>query len=89
MNITRHNVDQLVDAGQVEVAMKNGRWWKVRRNGKTQRWKKDAERIRIPFKCGFYVYGSITETNFKADGTLNKEQFRIKEAVNETTSVEN
>ncbi len=79
MHISRHNVDQLLDAGQIEVAMRNGNWWKIRRNGKTQKWKKDADRIRIPFKAGLKVYGSITETDFKFDGTLDKEQFRIKE----------
>lgn len=33
------------------------RW---RRNGRTQRWKRDPERFRIPVKFGFYDYGQIT-----------------------------
>lgn len=80
MLITRHNVDQMLDAGQIEVAMRNGKWWKIRRNGKTQKWKKDPDRIRIPFKAGMYSYGAITESDFKFDGTLNPELFRLKEA---------
>lgn len=79
MNITRHNIDQLLDAGHIEVAMKNGNWWKIRRNGKTQTWKRDAARVRIPFKAGMYACGGITETDFKFDGTLDPEQFRLKE----------
>lgn len=79
MHITRHNIDQLLDAGQIEVAIKTGKWWRIRRNGKTQTRKKDAERIRIPFKAGMYLYGVITESDFKFDGTLRTDCFRIKE----------
>lgn len=78
MNITRHNVDQLLDAGKIEIAMRNGNWWKIRRNGKTQKWKKDADRIRIPYKAGLKVYGAISEDDFKFDGTLDPALFRLK-----------
>ena len=63
--ITRDNVDSLLDAGQIEIAMRNGRWWRIRRNGKTQTWKRDANRIRIPFKMGLYGHGAITEADFE------------------------
>lgn len=33
------------------------RW---RRNGKTQRWKREPERFRIPIKFGLYDYSEIT-----------------------------
>ena len=36
---------------------------KVRRNGKTQTWKRDADRFRIPIKHGLYSYGEITQDN--------------------------
>lgn len=78
MLITRHNIDQLIDAGQIEVAMQSGKWWKIRRNGRTKRWVNDPVRIKIPFKMGMYAFGSITETDFKADGTLDPEMFRLK-----------
>lgn len=32
-----------------------------RRNGATQRWKRDPERFRIPIKYGLRAYSSITE----------------------------
>ncbi len=62
--ITMDNVDDLLDAGHIEVAMRNGNWWRIRRNGATKRWKRDASRIRIPYKAGLYIYGAITETDF-------------------------
>ena len=36
-----------------------------RRNGKTQLWKRSAERFRVPVKCGLYTYGEITHDNAK------------------------
>jgi len=32
-----------------------------RRNGKTQRWKRDTLRFRIPVKHGMYFYDQITQ----------------------------
>jgi len=60
--ITRHNVDELLDSGRLEIAMKLGvttRWWQLRRNGATRRWKSDPERVRVPVKAGIYVYSVI------------------------------
>ena len=68
--ITRNNVDSLLDAGMIEVRMSRDlsdgspRYWRIRRNGKTQTWKRDANRVRIPYKYGMYGYGVITETDF-------------------------
>jgi hypothetical protein len=64
VEITKQNIDALLDAGLVEVHMKNGNWWKIRRNGQTKRWKRDTNRIKVPFKMGLYGYGAITETDF-------------------------
>lgn len=76
--ITRANVDALLDAGLIECAMTNGKWLTIRRNGATKRWKKDANRIYIPFKVGFRGYGQITETDFigNCPGALNPSHFR-------------
>lgn len=65
--ITRSNVDALLDAGSIEAAMRNGNWWRIRRNGKTRTWKRDANRIEIPFKMGMYGYGTITQADFIAE----------------------
>lgn len=69
--ITRDNIDALLDSGQLEVQMSSGRWWQIRRNGATKRWKRDARRIYIPFKAGIHTYGAITESDFNgAVGSL-------------------
>lgn len=76
--ITRANVEALLDGGKIEAAMSNGRWWEIRRNGATKRWKKDPSRIRIPFKAGLRVTSQITESDFRPDGTLRPDWFRVK-----------
>lgn len=90
--ITRENVDDLLDRRMLEVHIRNGNWWEMRRNGATKRWKRDPRRIYIPFKYGFEFYGNLTEADFgipngensfpqsKLDGTgkLNSLYFRIK-----------
>lgn len=75
MNITRHNIDLFLDQNRIECAMKNGNWWKVRRNGATRR---DKNRIYIPFKFGLYGYGHITELDF-IDGVLRTDWFRLQQ----------
>lgn len=62
--VPRLRLEQMLDAGCIEVKMSSLRWWQIRRNGKTQTWKSDANRIRIPFKMGFKGTGAITETDF-------------------------
>jgi hypothetical protein len=57
-----------LDNGMLWVAMRNGNYWVARRNGKTQRWKRDHSRFRIPFKCGLKVTGAIDETTSSALG---------------------
>ena len=78
--ITRETIDQLLDQGQIEIAMASGKWWRIRRNGATRRWKRDASRIHVPIKYGFKFCGAITETDFLADGTINPTLFRQKGA---------
>jgi len=80
--ITRETVDALLDRGRIEIAMAtrgqpNGKWWKIRRNGATKRWKRDASRIYVPYKAGMYVYGQITEGDFLENGELNPAYFRL------------
>jgi hypothetical protein len=74
--ITRDSIDLHLDKGQIQVLMRNGNWWTIRRNGATRRWKRDADRIYVPFKAGLYVYGAITESDFGTDGILNS-NFRL------------
>ena len=65
------NFESYLDAGQIEVEMSNGCWWRLRRNGKTQRWVRDPHRLRVPIKAGLKAYGAITEDDFDALGRLN------------------
>lgn len=95
VKITRANVDDLLDRGQIEVHMKGGAWWAIRRNGKTQKWKSQPGRIRIPFKYGFKGCGAITTWDFvgekgqrlqddgagPADAALDINEFRVKPGV--------
>jgi len=74
--ITRENVDKLLDQGRIGAVMNTGKVWKARRNGKTKLWKRDPERICIPFKVGFKEYGQITERHF-IDGVLSEHYFRL------------
>lgn len=79
MNITRRNIDELLDKGVLQCHMRSGNWWNIRRRGRTKIWKKDGMRIRIPFKMWLYGYGSITEADFLPDGTLRTDYYRVKE----------
>jgi len=49
-----------IDSGNLEVEMATGRWWKVRRNGRTQTWKSRPGEYRIPFKTGLRTCGQLT-----------------------------
>jgi hypothetical protein len=74
--VTRGELDKLVDAGQVFIRMKSEKWWQIRRNGKTRTWKRNANRFALPFKYGLYGYGTITEADLLEGNRLNPEHFR-------------
>lgn len=63
-HITRATVEVYLDRHQIQCLMSHGKWWTIRRNGVTRRWKRDPNRIRIPFKMGLRGYGAITEADF-------------------------
>lgn len=54
-----------VDGGRVYAEMTSGRYWRVRRNGATQLWKRDLNRFRIPVKAGLRGYAAIENGNLK------------------------
>lgn len=76
--ITRENIDALLDAGRIEVAMRSGAWWSIRRNGATRTWKRDAERVYLPIKYGFRMTTAITEADFRKNGALDPSEYRVK-----------
>lgn len=55
---------QIAD-GKVYAEMNNGRFWQVRRNGATKRWKREPDRFRIPIKVGLRGYAAIENDNVK------------------------
>lgn len=47
------NVEWLLDHHRLGItSVRNGRWYRIRRNGQTKRWKRD-HRVEIPCKVGF------------------------------------
>ena len=68
--ITRDNVEELLDQGLLYALMNTGRWWQIRRNGKTRRWKRSPNRFEIPTKAGLKACGTIDNEG------LGKDYFR-------------
>jgi hypothetical protein len=56
-------VERALDMGHLWALMRSGRYWKLRRNGKTQTWKRDPSRFRILVKFGFSGGGEITQAS--------------------------
>ena len=50
---------EALDEGKLERRMPNS-WWRVRRNGKTKRWKTRPWAWRIPVKMGFSQFAYIS-----------------------------
>ena len=74
--IRRADIDELLDAGKIYIRMTTGKWWQIRRNGKTRTWKRNANRFAIPCKAGMYEYGTIDESFLQSGGVLAPQHFR-------------
>jgi hypothetical protein len=57
--INARTIDQLLDSGRLSMQMRNGNFWKLRRNGATKRWARDPERFYVGVKAGLRVYDAI------------------------------
>jgi hypothetical protein len=62
---TLAEIEQALDSHTLFTAMAPGKWWLLRRNGATKRWKRSPERFTIPIKFGFRGAGAIMETTDK------------------------
>lgn len=60
MSSSHQQVRYELENGSLWIRLNNGRYWSVRPNGKTQLWKRNPWRYRIPVKAGLYVYSEIT-----------------------------
>ena len=61
--MTRSEIETALDAGRIFTEMSNGRWWRVRRNGRTKTWVTRPDAFSIPVKAGIWVYDYITQDN--------------------------
>lgn len=57
--LTLAQIEGALDQGKLYAKMSNGREWQCRRNGRTQTWKRDPSRFRIPVKAGFRATGAV------------------------------
>lgn len=60
MSSSHQQVRYEIEHGAIWARMPNGRYWRVRCNGRTQTWKRDLFRYRIPVKAGLRACGEIT-----------------------------
>jgi hypothetical protein len=65
--IDQFEIEAALDEGRLYLAMSNGSWYILRRNGRTKTWRRSAERFYIPVKWGMYGYGVIDEGMPKAN----------------------
>ena len=70
--MTLQEIETALDSGSLWVAITNGRWWRARRNGRTQTWKRDPSRFRIPYKYGFRGTSALTEADLSTFDTYYK-----------------
>ena len=61
--LNQSEVDSALDSGNLWVRMSSGRFWKLRRNGRTQTWKTRFGRFRITVKAGLKETGAIYHTS--------------------------
>lgn len=61
------NIDS---AGHVWVLANDGSARRVKINGRTRRWKRDPDRIEVPYKYGMYEYGTFYSRDFGPSGRV-------------------
>lgn len=61
--MTLQQIEEALAAGSLWAAMRNGNYWRLRRNGKTQTWKTRAGEFRLPVKCGLKTCTAITHSS--------------------------
>jgi len=69
-----NEIESALDADRMYVRMRNGRFWKVRRNGRTITWVRKPNEFRIPVMIGFRGHDAITHNDvieFKGEGENN------------------
>ena len=60
------DVERMLDEGKIYAEMQHGRFWKVRRNGQTAKWKTRPKEWQIPLKAGLRACGYIAWDNYRS-----------------------
>ena len=58
--ITLKEIEEALDKHHLSIKMKNGNYWRVRRNGRTKLWVTRPTHFRIPIKFGLKYCEVIT-----------------------------
>lgn len=56
-------IERALSEGRINVQMNNGRFWHVRRNGRTKLWKTRPGEFQIPIKAGMFAHGYLRHDN--------------------------
>lgn len=70
-DMTLAQIESSLSSGNIEAAMRNGRFWRIRRNGTTKVWKTRPGHFQIPVKAGLKSCGYLRHDNLG--------DFRLKE----------
>jgi hypothetical protein len=71
----RLSIELALDNGMLWVRMANGRWWKARRNGRTQIWKTQPDNYSVPIKAGMTTYARIDHSSDVGEGLCEDSKF--------------
>ncbi len=58
---TLNDISKALDGGTLYIAMSTGRWWRLRRNGRTKLWVRRPDEWAIPVKYGMKGHATITQ----------------------------
>ena len=74
--MNRFTFETALDSHNLQISPANGRWYDVRRNGRTRTWKRDPARFEIPIKWAFRETLLVTDSFFNF-GSVDR-LFRVK-----------
>lgn len=64
--MTRDIIEKALAESRLWAAMRNGRWWVLRRSGATKMWKRKPGSFEIPVRCGLRSCVRITNVSHVA-----------------------
>ena len=76
---TLEEIETALANGHLWARMGGGRFWRLRRNGATKRWKREPSRFRIPVKAGLRSCGEVNEGSNVSRNRATASNFLISE----------